>query len=44
MMHLRRPLIAFILVAAGAVTALGQEHPGHGGGARSDRQGEINRT
>ena len=40
MMHLRRPLIAFILVAAGAVTALAQEHPGHGGGARSDRQGE----
>ncbi|MGA8358915.1 MAG: carboxypeptidase [Xanthobacteraceae bacterium] len=40
MIDLRRPLIAFILVAAGAVTALAQEHPGHGGGARSDRQGE----
>jgi hypothetical protein len=40
MLDLRRPLIAFMLVAAAAATALAQEHPGHGGAARSDRQGE----
>jgi carboxypeptidase C (cathepsin A) len=40
MLDLRRPFIAFMLVTAAAVTALAQEHPGHGGGARSDRQGE----
>ncbi len=41
MLKLRRPLIAFMLVAAAAATALAQEQPGHGSAARSDRQGEA---
>src|SRR6202167_3230196 len=40
MLDLRRPFIAFMLVTATTATALAQEHPGHGGAARSDRQGE----
>src|SRR5579863_6901525 len=37
MLDWRRPLIALMLFAT-AATALAQEHPGHGGAARSDRQ------
>jgi len=39
MFDLRRAFVALMLVAA-ASTALAQDHPGHGGGARADRHEE----
>ena len=41
MFDLRRPLIVLAIIAA-AATAAAQEHPGRGGGERSDRQTEQN--